>query len=117
MQQLGKTPDPASIFGTAEHAARETEGRHPGIRDGLQWLTFVHLPEGLRKFSAPAYYAAVELIREIRTDSPELTTALNRLIEAKDSAMRAGIRHQTGRAGSIPRPEQVVAPPKFGSES
>lgn len=105
MQQIGKTPDPASVFGTAEHAARETEGRDQHIADRLQWLTFAHLPEGLRRFSAPAYYAAVELIREIRTDSPELVTALHKLIEAKDAAMRAGIRHQTGRAGSIPRPQ------------
>lgn len=100
-------------WGSAEHAAAATEGRHPGIRDGLQWLTFAHLPEPLQRFSAPFYGAAVELIDRIRTDSPELTTAINGLIAAKDSAMRAGIRHDTGRAGSVPRPQTLVEPPKL----
>lgn len=97
--------------GTREHAAAVTEGRHPGVRDGLQWLTYSHLPAALRRYSAPFYDAGVALVREIRTDSPELTTAINGLIAAKDAAMRAGIRHDTGRAGSVPRPQTVVDPP------
>jgi len=97
--------------GTPEHAASVTEGRHPGVRDGLQWLTYAHLPPALRPFSAPFYVAAVALVQRVTTDSPELTTAINHLIAAKDSAVRAGIRHQTGRAGSIPRPQETVAPP------
>jgi hypothetical protein len=100
-------------FGTADHATYITQGRHPGIRDGLQWLTYAHLPDRLRKFSEPFYVAAVQLIAAITTDSPELTTAVNGLIAAKDSAVRAGIRHDTGRAGSVPRPQEVVAPPKL----
>jgi hypothetical protein len=44
-------------------------------------------------------------------DSSELKISLNKIIEAKDSAVRAGIRTDTGRAGSIPRPSTVVAPP------
>ena len=50
---------------------------------------------------------------EIETDSPELTTALNTLIQAKDAAVRAGIKASTGRAGSVPRPQIVVDPPLF----
>ena len=115
MQKLGREPNPISEVGTREHAELITEGRHPGIRDGLQWLTYSHLPEALRLFSRPFYLAAVEMISEIRTDSPELTTAINGLISAKDSAVRAGIRHNTGRAGSVPRPQTVVDPPTFGS--
>lgn len=115
MHQIGREPDLTTQVGSREHAAHVTEGRHPGIRDGLQWLTFSHLPEPLQRFSRPFYLAAVEMISEIRTDSPELTTALNGLISAKDSAVRAGIRHDTGRAGSVPRPQEVVDPPTFGS--
>lgn len=100
-------------FGSAEHATAVTEGRHPGIRDGLQWLTFAHLPEQLRSYSLPFYVAAVSIIAACTTDSPELTTAINGLIAAKDSAMRAGIRHDTGRAGSVPRPQSVVNPPQL----
>lgn len=99
--------------GSTEDAARLGEGRHPGVRDALQWLTYRHLPQALQQFSAPFYEAAARLVATIATDSPELTTALNRLIEAKDSAVRAGIRHDTGRAGSVPRPQQVVQPPSL----
>lgn len=100
-------------YGTPEHAAEVTDGRHPGIKDGLQWLTFSHLPIPLRRFSEPFYDAAVHLIKRVTTDSPELTTAVNGLIAAKDSAVRAGIRHNTGRAGSIPRPQAVTEPPSL----
>lgn len=113
MHQLGREPDPAAQLGTREHADSIAGGRHPGVRDALQWLTYSHLPAQLRRYSAPFYLAAVDLITEIGTDSPELTTALNRLIEAKDSAVRAGIKNDTGRAGSVPRPQEVVDPPVF----
>lgn len=101
-------------YGTSEDAAARTEGRHPGIRDGLQWLTFAHLPIALQGYSALFYETAVGLIKLITTDSPELTTAINGLITAKDSAVRAGIRHDTGRAGSVPRPQTAVDPPQLG---
>lgn len=100
-------------FGSAEHAAAVTEGRHPGIRDGLQWLTFTHLPEQLQNYSLPFYVAAISICAACTTDSPELITAINGLIAAKDSAVRAGIRHNTGRAGSVPRPQAVVKPPEL----
>lgn len=106
--------DPSRVVGTPEHAQGVTEGRHPGVRDALQWLTFRHLPETLRDYSQPFYVAAVEMVRAIMTDCPELTTALNKLIEAKDSGVRAGIKDSTGRAGSVPRPQTVVSPPTFG---
>jgi hypothetical protein len=99
--------------GTREHANAVTAGRHPGVRDALQWLTYSHLPPILRDYSAPFYAAAVQVITEIQTDSPELTTALNLLVQAKDSAVRAGIKQDTGRAGSVPRPAAVVDPPVF----
>lgn len=99
--------------GTTDHAFAMTSGRHPGVRDGLQWLTYGHLPQPLQRFSKPFYRAACEMIIAIQTDSPELTTSINRLIEAKDSAVRAGIRHDTGRAGSVARPQTVVDLPKF----
>jgi hypothetical protein len=105
--------DPSSVPGTREHAESVTVGRHPGVQSALQWLTYSHLPQGLQVYSQPFYAAAVELVRAILTDSAELTTALNKLIEAKDSAVRAGIRDSTGRAGSVPRPQTVVEPPVF----
>lgn len=104
-----------TVPGTPEHATSVAGDRHPGVRDALQWLCYSHLPSPLRRFSAPLYTAAVDLIREIPTDSPELTTALNGLIAVKDAAMRAGIRSDTGRAGSVPRPQTVVDPPELSA--
>jgi len=69
----------------------------------------------LQGFSRPFYKAAVDLLIVVPVDSPELTTALNKLIEAKDAAMRAGIKSQTGRAGPVPRPAAVVNPPLVGN--
>lgn len=107
---LGSGIDPEHQLGTPQHAARVTQGRHPGTQSALAWLCFSHLPENLQRFSQPFYEAAMDVIQEI-TDSAELTTALNKLIEAKDSAMRAGIRSDTGRAGPVPRPQMIVDPP------
>lgn len=100
--------DTALEFGTPEHAEAVTRGRHPGVRDALQWLTFAHLPATLQDFSAPFYENAVTIIGRITTDAPELTTALNTLIAAKDAGVRAGIKHTTGRAGSVPRPVDLA---------
>ena len=105
--------DPSTVLGTREHAERLTQGRHPGVRDALQWLTYSHLPGELQRYSAPFYTAACDLLTEIGTDSPELTTALNKLIEAKDSGVRAGTKDKHGRAGSVARPQVVVDPPTF----
>jgi hypothetical protein len=111
LRGMTETMGPAKIPGTREHALRVTKDRHPGVRDALQWLTFAHLPEALQRFSRPFYETAVIMVMIIKTDSPELTTALNKLIEGKDSAVRAGIRHDTGHAGSVPRPQTVALPP------
>lgn len=113
MSNVEVTFDPRAQMGTREHAEALTAGRHPRVDDALQWLTYSHLPPALQRYSAPFYAAAVDLINKISTDSPELTTALNGLISAKDSAVRAGIKHDTGRAGSVPRPTTVVNPPLF----
>ena len=112
MENLGRDQDPAFILGTAEHAARLTEGRHPGVVTAMAWLAFSHLPEPLRAFSRPLYQTGAELVTTIRSDSAELTTALNKLVEAKDWFVRAGIHDQQGQPGPVPRPATVVDPPR-----
>jgi hypothetical protein len=113
MFPVGDPPHPSTIQGTREHAELITDGRHPAVQDALQWLTYAHLPEPLQRYSRPFYLTAVEILAEVR-DSPELTHTLTTLIGAKDWAVRAGIRSDTGRAGSVPRPQTVVDPPLFG---
>lgn len=104
-------------FGTREHAEALTDGRHRGIADGLQWLTFAHLPPALQTYSRPFYAAAVELLEAIEHDGPELTNALTLLRQSKNEAVCAGIRNDTGRAGSVPRPQEVVDPPLLAQTS
>ncbi|HEU4754302.1 MAG TPA: hypothetical protein VFU47_14425, partial [Armatimonadota bacterium] len=53
---------PETIEGTREHAAYATQGRHPGVQDALQWLTFSHLPQALQAYSRPFYRAALAVI-------------------------------------------------------
>lgn len=110
------TPFNASIIGTPEHAAAVTDLRHPDIKSALAWLCFSHLPKALQEFSRPFYQTAVEILVEIPVDSPELTTALNKLVEAKDWAVRAGIRADQGKPGPAPRPATVVDVPVFLSD-
>lgn len=116
MTSIGtREQDPSTVVGTREHADHVTKGRFPAVRDALQWLTFSHLPEALQNYSRPFYLVAVEMITSIK-DCPELNHTLNGLIAAKDWAVRAGIRTDTGRAGSVPRPREVVKPPLFGAD-
>lgn len=117
MFPLGNEPSPYAIDGSPEHAAAITDRRRPEVRDRMQWLAYTHLPEELRKFSAPFYLAAQSLLGEIGKDNDELVIALDCLIAAKDAGMRSGIRSITGRAGSVPRPQEVVDPPKFGEST
>lgn len=115
MMAAGSREDgPPPTFGTPDHAWHATKGRHAGVQYALQWLTFSHLPKTLRVYSEPFYTAAVELVRTVLFDSPELTTALNKLIEAKDSAVRAGIRSNTGGPGAVARSATVLDPPLGG---
>lgn len=116
MMPLGQGVPPEYALGTREHAERLTEGRHQGVRDALQWLAFSHLPAELQRFSRPFYQTAAELVVEVQTDSPDLTTALNKIVEAKDAAVRAGIRDKHGRPGPVARPGTVVNPPLFEAE-
>lgn len=102
------------MIGTREHADAIAAGRHPSVQTAMAWLAFSHLPEDMRSLAEPLYVAAWELIRRIPTDSTEMTSALNKLVEAKDWMVRAGIRSDHGRPGPVPRPAAVVDPPTFG---
>ena len=107
------TTPPLPPLGSAAHAALITHDRHPNIQAAMAWLAFSHLPVGLQSLSRPIYVAAMEMLERILTDTPELTTALNTLVEAKDWTVRAGIRHDYGRPGPVARPTIVLDAPKL----
>lgn len=56
----------------------------------LQFFAFNHLPDHLRKVSAPFGLLAEALVQELPRN-PERTVALRKLLEAKDAAVRAAI--------------------------
>jgi hypothetical protein len=84
---------PATREAIREHLA----GRNRAVIDAAQWFAFDHLPvvaaaDGSSprdvSFAAAAHaFAMIGLL----PDSPELTHALRRLIEAKDCLVRAAI--------------------------
>lgn len=64
--------------------------RHPATTGLLRWFDFEHLPANLQPVSR-IFYAAARATVELAPDGPELTTALRKLLEAKDCAVRAAI--------------------------
>ena len=54
----------------------------------LQFFTYEHLPEHLQKVSKPFCELAGIIVATLPSN-PERTKALNKLLEAKDAAVRA----------------------------
>jgi hypothetical protein len=57
----------------------------------LQFFEFAHLPENLQAVSRP--FGELAQIVDRLPDNPEKTTALRKLLEAKDCAVRAVLFH------------------------
>lgn len=56
----------------------------------LQFFSYAHLPQDLQAFSKPFSNVANWLVKSVPANA-ERTNALRRLLEAKDSAVRARI--------------------------
>ncbi len=56
----------------------------------LKHFAYEHLPERLQAVSRPFRELAIKLVMELE-DGPERTTALRKLLEGKDAAVRAKI--------------------------
>lgn len=54
----------------------------------IQFFQYDHLPEQLKEISRP-FGILAEMICETLPDNPERSTALRKLLEAKDCAVRA----------------------------
>lgn len=64
--------------------------RHSGTVAVAKHFRFDHLPPHLAEVSKLFHDLAAELVRRL-PDSPELTNGLRKLLEAKDSAVRAAV--------------------------
>ena len=69
--------------------------RHPSTTEKLGWLHVPHLPPHLLAVAEPFEKVAHELA-EHTADHPQLTLALQHLIDAKDCAVRAKIAQVAG---------------------
>lgn len=70
--------------------AEALEGRHPATRQVAQFFTFDHLPAELQFASEGCHDLALGMILST-PDSPELTTGLRKLLEAKDCFVRCQV--------------------------
>jgi len=70
--------------------------RHPATLGLLRWFDFTHLPPHLAGVSGLFSHLAHELV-DVLPDGPELTTALRKLLESKDAAVRARIEAEERR--------------------
>lgn len=85
----------------ANDEVRTDEGNHPHTIDHsmaaapkkeflLQFFEYGHLPDRLKEISAP-FGELANIVVERLPANPERTTALRKLLEAKDCAVRAMI--------------------------
>jgi len=54
----------------------------------LKWFAYEHLPDSLRAVSRP-FSELADVVVALCEPGPKLTTALRKLLEAKDAAVRA----------------------------
>lgn len=66
------------------------EGRHPSTVAQARWFEFEHLSGNQRQVSKEFAVFAQKLILMLG-DGPEFSTALRKLVEAKDCAVRQSI--------------------------
>lgn len=70
---------------------RGLDKRHPATAQVARWFDFQHLPAGLPRDVSTVFSVTVDALLEELPDGPELTKALNAMLEAKDWAVRAAI--------------------------
>lgn len=66
------------------------EHRHEATKHLLRLFQYDHLPSHLQEISEPAAYLALNMVDRL-PDSPELSTGLRKLLEAKDCFVRAAV--------------------------
>ena len=63
---------------------------HPQVQAILPFFGFSHLPSKQQRVSVVFHDAALNLL-QLGLNGPELTTALRKLLESKDAAVRASL--------------------------
>ena len=73
-----------------ESINQTTPEPHPSVKAILRFFRFEHLPEEQQELSAKFAELAAE-IALLNVRDPETTTAIRKLLEAKDAAVRASL--------------------------
>lgn len=73
-----------------ERFAQRFPNRHPSTLHLLRQFEYSHLPPHLQEISARFHQVAYEMAWKLN-DSPELSTGLRKLLEAKDCFVRAAV--------------------------
>lgn len=78
--------------------------RHYATRELWRFFGYDHIKDDqMREVSARCQWVASEMIQSL-PDSPQLTTGLRKLLEAKDCFVRAGMPQEPG---PVPVPEHA----------
>ena len=87
-----QTPDvqPGSQPGTRAAMVAAVAGRHPATVRLVGHFAWAHLPPPLQAISRPIADVALAVAGQL-PDGPDLTTGLRKLLEAKDSLVRAAL--------------------------
>jgi hypothetical protein len=73
-------------------SAADITSRHPSTQEKMRWLVpNPKLPEGTPKQVSEEFWAMGITVTRLLKDGPQLTIALQRLIDAKDAAVRQAI--------------------------
>lgn len=69
----------------------DTTDRWPAVADAAASLAYDHLPPDLQEVSKPFHDLGVQLL-DLLPDHRQLVFALDKLVEAKDCAVRVAVR-------------------------
>jgi hypothetical protein len=64
--------------------------RHPGTQQLMRFFEYQHLPQPMQDVSFDVCNLAYKLVEKL-PDSPELTSGLRKLLEAKDCFVRSAL--------------------------
>jgi hypothetical protein len=66
--------------------------RHPATQEKMRWLTpNPRLPDGAPAIVSAMFFDLGDALLEKVSDGPQLTIALQRLVDAKDAAVRQAV--------------------------
>jgi len=78
------------VVGTREWMVSGSQHRNSAVYGILKHFAWAHLPEELQPYSKNCADLALQMCAMLK-DSPELTVGLRKLLEAKDSFVRASL--------------------------